>query len=463
VAYAGDHGGRAMSGAAGRPRLGYAVAAVALAGFLFGFDTAVISGITDALRRVCQLSPDDLGRTVSSALWGTLVGAVAGGVLGQRLGSRTGLRLTALFYVLSGIGCALAPGWEWLIGFRVMAGLAVGVSSVLAPVYLAEIAPAARRGRLVGVFQLNIVLGILFAYVSNAGVGALVADPDLQWRWKLGATAVPALVFLATMFVVPESPRWLRARGRDAEAGLAATALYGHADHEERSEVLAADSARITPARLWREAKRPILLAVSLAAVNQMTGINAILYYLNDIFAAAGFGRLSADLQSIAIGLTNLVFTFLGMAVIDRLGRRPLLIGGALAMAAMMGVAALVMMGHLPKSLLLGVLVLFIASFATTQGAVIWVYLSEIFPTRFRSAGQGIGAGAIWLFDALVAQIFPVLSARSASLPFLIFMGAMLVQFVLVLVAFPETKGVRLEDMEAHIGGGGRIKSKARA
>ena len=439
-----------------RPRLGYAVAAVALAGFLFGFDTAVVSGITDALRRVYRLSPDALGTTVGSALWGTLVGAVAGGVLGQRLGSRAGLRLTAVFYVLSGVGSALAPGWGWLIAFRVMAGLAVGVSSVLAPVYLAEIAPAARRGRLVGVFQLMIVLGILFAYVSNAGVGALVADPDLQWRWKLGATAVPALVFLATMFAVPESPRWLRARGRDAEAGHAAARLYGHADREERSEPVAADPARVTLARLWREAKRPILLAISLAALNQMTGINAILYYLGDIFAAAGFGRLSADLQSIAIGLTNALFTLAGMALIDRVGRRPLLVGGALAMAAMMGVAALVMMGALPKSLLLGVLVVFIASFATTQGAVIWVYLSEIFPTRFRAAGQGIGAGAIWLFDALVAQVFPVLSARSASLPFLLFMGAMLVQFGLVWVAFPETKGVALEDMEARIAGGAR-------
>ena len=337
-----------------------------------------------------------------------------------------------------------------------MAGLAVGVSSVLAPVYLAEIAPAARRGRLVAAFQLNIVLGILFAYVSNASVGALITDADLQWRWKLGATALPAIIFLATMFVVPESPRWLRLRGRDAEAHRAAEQLYGSADQEEVSDDTADDPTRITPARLWREAKKPIMLAISLAALNQMTGINAILYYINDIFAAAGFGRLSADLQSIVIGTTNLLFTFVGMAVIDKLGRRPLLLGGALAMAAMMGTAALVMMGLLPKALLLGVLVIFIASFATTQGAVIWVYLSEIFPTRFRAAGQGIGAGAIWLFDALVAQIFPVLSAHSTSLPFVIFMGAMLLQFVLVWFAFPETKGVALEDMEARIGGSAR-------
>ena len=428
-----------------------AVAAAAIAGLLFGFDTVVIAGVTSALTRLYGLSPGWLGFTVSAALWGTLAGAALGASFGGRIGSRDGLRIAALFYVVSGIGCALAWSWAALVVFRILCGVAIGASSVLAPVYLAEIAPAKRRGLLVGMFQVNIVVGIVVAYVSNYLIGTLGLGVD-EWRWKLGVTAVPAIVFFLMMLPVPHSPRWLASKGRGDEARAAHAAL--HADREPIEDIFVADPAGRSPVKLgelWRNAKRPILLAAGLGALNQLTGINAILYYLNDIFAAAGFGRVSSDMQSIAIGLTNLIFTLIAMAVIDRLGRRAMLLIGSVGMAAMLGVAALVMFGQLPQIWLLGVLVLFMAAFAFSQGAVIWVYISEIFPTRYRSAGQGIGSGTIWLFDALVAQLYPIAAAQSKGAPFVFFMGIMIVQGFVVWKFYPETKGASLEELGARM------------
>ena len=428
-----------------------AVAAAAIAGLLFGFDTVVISGVTGALTRLYGLSPGWLGFTVSAALWGTLGGAALGALFGARIGSRDGLRIAALFYVISGVGCALAWSWAALVVFRILCGVAIGASSVLAPVYLAEIAPARQRGLLVGMFQVNIVVGIVAAYVSNYLVGTLELGAD-EWRWKLGVTAVPAIVFFLMMLPVPNSPRWLASKGRVDEARRAHTAL--HAEREPVDDIFVFDpggKSSVSLAELWRNAKRPILLAAGLGALNQLTGINAILYYLNDIFAAAGFGRVSSDVQSIAIGLTNLTFTLIAMAVIDRLGRRAMLLIGSVGMATMLGVAALVMFGQLPQTWLLGVLVLFMASFAFSQGAVIWVYISEIFPTRYRSAGQGIGSGTIWLFDALVAQLYPIAAAQSKGAPFVFFMAVMVLQGFLVWRFFPETKGVSLEELGARM------------
>ena len=423
-----------------------AVGAVALAGLLFGFDTAVISGVTAALRDTYALDPAQIGWTVSSALWGTLVGAGVAGLYGDRVGARFGLRLSAAFYIASGLGCAFAPDWATLLAARVLCGVAIGASSVLAPIYLAEIAPAAQRGRLVGMFQVNIVVGIVVAYASNLAVGAAQLGAD-EWRWKLGLTTLPAVLFFVMLLRVPNSPRWLAARGRSEEARAAFAAL---GSTETPQPTVAAPRASL--AEIWRTARTPVLLVITLAAFNQLTGINAILYYLTDIFAAAGFGKLSADLQSIAVGLTNLTFTLIAMTVIDRLGRRRMLLIGSVGMAAALGVAAGVMYDALPKAWLLGVLIVFIAFFAFSQGAVIWVYLSEVFPTRVRAAGQAIGAGTIWLFDALVAQIYPVIAAQSKGLPFVIFLGVMVVQGVVVWRFFPETKGASLEEVERRLG-----------
>jgi sugar porter (SP) family MFS transporter len=442
----------AMGNAKNHRGLFFAVGTVALAGLLFGFDTAVIAGVTESLRAVYELSPASLGLTVSSALWGTLLGAALGGAVGDRAGSRFGLRIAAALYVVSGLGCGLAWSWGVLIAFRILAGIAIGVSSVLAPVYLAEIAPAARRGAIVGSFQINIVVGILAAYVSNAAVGALVDDPALAWRWKLGLTALPAILFQAALIFVPDSPRWLILRGRTQAAARAEQLLYGADATVEIPDVIPVERAVLSFASLWQEAKKPILLAITLGALNQLTGVNAILYYLNDIFAAAGYGRVSADVQAISVGLANLVFTLVGMLLIDRLGRRKMLIAGGMAMAMMLALAAAVMLGILPQTLLLAVLVVFIGAFAMSQGAVIWVYLSEIFPTRYRSAGQGIGSGTVWLFDALVAGIFPVAAALAPAAPFFFFMGCMVAQALLVRLYFPETKGATLEQIEVRMG-----------
>ncbi|RZM34021.1 MAG: MFS transporter, partial [Sphingomonas sp.] len=320
-------------------------------------------------------------------------------------------------------------------------------SSVLAPIYLAEIAPAARRGAIVGGFQVSIVIGILLAYVCNAAVDAAMTDPAIAWRWTLGCTALPAAIFQFLMIRVPDSPRWLIVRGRSDEAAAASLSLYGNAPIRE-DIVPAATGSKVSLASLWTEARRPMILAILIGALNQLTGINAILYYLNDIFAAAGFAQVSANLQAIAVGVANLVFTIVGMMLIDRVGRRPLLLVGGAAMAVLLTVATAIMLGILPKYLMVGVLVCFIAAFATSQGAVIWVYMSEIFPARFRAAGQALGAGTVWLFDAIVSAVFPIAAAMSPAIPFAFFAVCMVVQCILVFRLFPETKEASLEEIE---------------
>lgn len=433
--------------------LGRAVAVAALAGLLFGFDTAVIAGTTADLRRVFDLSPGGLGVTVSIALWGTLLGALTAGRLGGRLGARDTLKATGLLYLASSLGCAFAPDWPVFALARFVGGVGIGASSVLAPVYISEIAPARRRGALVGAFQLAIVTGILLAYASNAGLGLAGLGAD-AWRWKLGVAALPAAGFLLLLRAIPQSPRWLLARGREDEARAALSALSpGDAPAElARLRAAAVDEAQMAGARLgWREHRRPILLAVGLAAFNQLAGINAILYYLNDIFAAAGYGRVSADGQAVAIGLTNLVFTALAMTVIDRLGRKALLLTGSVGMAACLSLAALVLSGRAPAGLLLWGLVAYIGCFAFSQGAVIWVYISEVFPSRVRAQGQSLGAATHWLMNALISAAFPFVAARSHGGPFWVFAALMVVQFVVVLTAFPETKGVDLETLQARL------------
>lgn len=433
------------------------VAAASLAGLLFGFDTAVIAGVIGDLRALFSLSPLALGFTVSAALWGTLVGAMFAGIPGDRYGSRDSLRVLAVLYVVSGLGCALAMSWESFVVFRFIAGLAIGGSSVLAPVYISELAPPQKRGALVGLFQLNIVAGILIAYLSNSLIGSWDLS-GAAWRWKLGATVLPSLLFLALLLGIPPSARWLAARGRVDEARRVLDQM-GTPNSEaellsiQRSIEKPSDGER---AKLsWRLHRKPILLAIAIAAFNQFAGINAILYYANDIFAAAGYSSLSSDLQTVAIGATNLLFTILALLVIDRVGRKKLLLIGAVGMCVCLSIAAVVMAGRLPETLLIFVLVGFIAFFAFSQGAVIWVYISEIFPTPVRARGQSLGSSTHWLLNALISASFPVVAAYSKSAPFAFFAVMMGVQFFVVWAFFPETKRVSLEEMSGRIATGG--------
>ena len=422
-----------------------AVGAAALAGILFGFDTAVISGVATPMADALGLDETGKGAAVSAALWGTLVAAVASGPPGDRYGARAMLRLVAVLFIVSAVGCALAPDlWSFVL-FRFVGGLAIGGASVLAPIYIAEISPAARRGAMVGMFQVSIVVGILLAYLSNAAVAARLAAPD-AWRWKLAVMAVPGAVFLLAMLVLPPSPRWLAARGRVKEAEDAARKL----DLGEWSAFAASTTERT--ALSWTRHRKPILLALAVASFNQLSGINAILYYLNDIFAAAGFDQSAADLQAVAIGVTNLLATLAAMAVIDRVGRRTLLLIGSVGCAAALAGVALVYSTTGAEWLLLPLLVLFIASFAFSQGAVIWVFLSEIFPTEVRARGQALGSATHWIWAAVLSFGFPVVAQRyDQALPFWLFAAAMIVQFFVVWRFFPETKGVALENMDAAI------------
>ena len=425
----------------------------ALAGLMFGFDTAVIAGATSGLTATYHLTPAGLGFTVSAALWGTLAGAMIAGWPGDRYGARFCLRVIAVLYVVSGVGCLVAWSWPALICFRIAAGLAIGASSVVAPVYIAEVAPPERRGLMVGAFQFNIVLGILVAYLSNYLVGSVALGPD-EWRWKFAVTAAPAVLLFAMMFTIPQSPRWLALKGRIAEA-RAVLDRIGVADSAGAVETYARGSGNAgAPAMKlsWTEYRKPIVLAFGIAAFNQLSGINAILYYLNDIFAAAGFSKVSADIQSIIIGATNLTFTALALLVIDRFGRRRLLLVGSIGLiVALTGTAAIMFTGQ-GRGLLLWMLVGFVGSFAFSQGAVIWVYISEVFPTEVRARGQSLGASTHWAIDALIAGGFPVIAAVSKGAPFVFFAAMMVVQFIVVLMVFPETKRFALEDIGRAVG-----------
>lgn len=423
--------------------------AAALAGLLFGFDTAVVSGVTAPITHAFALSPTGTGIAVSAALVGTLIAALGAGIPGDRYGARAVLRWVGIAFILSALGCALAWDLASFVAFRFIGGLAIGGASVLAPVFIAEISPASRRGALVGLFQLSIVSGILAAYCSNAVVAALLDDSS-GWRWKLGVMIVPGLIFLVAMFTIPQSPRWLAARGRESEA-LDIAARIGLTDWT----LTAPDAEAAVEERLsWTLHRKPILLAVAVASFNQLTGINAILYYLNDIFAAAGFSQVSGDVQAVSIGAANLLATLLAMTLIDRVGRRTLLlIGAAGTSVALAGVAG-VYSGSGREALLLPLLVLFIGFFAVSQGAVIWVYLSEIFPTRVRARGQALGSATHWIWAAVLSFGFPIVARDvDRSLPFWFFAAATLLQLVIVWRFFPETKGIRLERMEEALRG----------
>ncbi len=424
----------------------------ALGGLLFGFDTAVIAGTTHGLTQAFALTPSSLGLTVSIALWGTIVGAMTASIPGDRLGRRTSLKLMALFYLVSSLGCAFAWSWTSLVVFRFIGGLGIGGSSVLAPMYIAEVAPADERGRLVGSFQISIVVGILVAYLSNYVV-ALNHLGALDWRWKFGIPAVPAALFLILLFRILPSPRWLVTRGRTDEARRVLE-LVGEERPDEAVREIAGSLNRERPQdRLFAWKYRfPIFLAVSIAIFNQFSGINAILYYLNDIFARAGFSAVSGDLQAVAIGATNLIFTLIAMSVIDRLGRKTLLLVGSVGTAACLAGVSFVFFTAQHETWLLWLLIGFIAFFAFSQGAVIWVYLSEVFPTQVRAKGQSLGSFTHWVMNALISFEFPRLAAASGAYPFVFFTAMMVLQFFVVLFVYPETKNVSLEAMQQKLG-----------
>ena len=431
-----------------------ATASGALGGLLFGFDTVVIAGAIDAIVRLYHLSSGDKGFTVAIGLVGTVIGALGAGVVGQRLGGRETLRMTAVLYVISAIGCGLANGWVAFLIFRFIGGLGIGASSVLGPVYIAELAPAKWRGRLVAAFQFNVVLGILVAYTSNYGIRLLHLGAA-EWRWQVGVAAIPAIAFLILLFGIPRSPRFSASKNQIDEA-LSVLKLMGDPDPEaELADIRAAiaqeNASAHEPVFRWKY-RYPLFLAISIGAFNQLAGINAILYYLNDMFTAAGFSQVSGDQQAIAIGATNLIFTMIGMSVIDKIGRKTLLLIGAAGTASCLAGVAWLFASNSHPGALVWLLVAYIAFFAVSQGAVIWVYIGEVFPTLVRSKGQGVGSASHWFMNAIIAQGFPVVvHSMSTAAPFTFFAAMTVLQFAVVLFFYPETKGQTLEALQRRL------------
>jgi MFS transporter, SP family, arabinose:H+ symporter len=434
--------------------LAKAAAVGALGGLLFGFDTAVIAGTIQALTTVYSLSPILKGVTVFIALAGTVLGAMATGVPGQKYGGRETLRFLAVCYVVSALGCAFAWNWHVLLLARFIGGIGIGGSSVLGPVYIAELAPAKMRGRLVGMFQINIVIGILLAYLSNFIIASLNLGA-LEWRWQFGVATLPAMLFLILLFGIPPSSRWLVTQKRVDEARGVLQSMGAEDPEGELREIVESthidQSQTSEPLFQWKY-RLPIFLAITIGMFNQLSGINAIIYYLNDIFTAAGYSRLSGSLQAVAIGSMNLLATLLGMALIDKLGRKTLLLVGAVGTALCLFGVAGVFYTNSHHTMLLWLLIGYITFFAISQGAVIWVYISEVFPTRVRAKGQSLGSSSHWVMNALIALVFPLVAKTSGGAPFLLFGAMMVLQFFVVLFAYPETKGISLEQLQHKLG-----------
>ncbi len=423
---------------------------VALGGFLFGFDTAVISGAEQEIQTLWGLSDGLHGFAVAIALYGTVVGALLGGIPSDRFGRRATLFGIGVLYLVSALGSALAPEVVSFMAFRFLGGLGVGASSVAAPMYISEIAPAGQRGRLVALFQFNIVLGILVAYVSNY----LLGTAGLDWRWMMGVEAVPAALYVALVLRVPRSPRWLVvARGLVDEARTVLSRI-GHAPAEidrymtdiEGSIVLEKPGER---AGLFSPPfRRPVMLAVLFAFFNQLSGINAIIYYAPRIFEMTGLGGSAALLSSAGVGLVNLVFTMLGLLVIDRFGRRSLMLVGSVGLIAALGTVAWAFSTE-TFGLVPALLFVYIAFFALSQGAVIWVFISEIFPNQVRASGQSLGSFTHWILAAVVANVFPLIAGRFGGGPvFAVFCVMMVFQLLFVWFVMPETKNTSLEALE---------------
>jgi len=428
----------------------------ALGSFLFGFDTVVVSGANEPLQQLFHLSKFWLGFTVSSALFGTMAGSLLVGRPADWWGRRLVLAVLAVLFLASAGGCALARDWPALLLFRLIGGLAVGGASVVCPMYITEIAPPARRGLLVAVSQLNIVVGILAAYLSNYLVALVLGaeHPD-SWRWMFGVMVLPALAFLATVLFIPESPRWLgkQNRWKEAEAVLR---RFGHAEPaREAAEIqqsLSAEAAGVRQRLFQRQFLKPLLLACMIGAFNQLDGINAVLYYAPTIFSMAGAGKTSALMQSVILGLTNLVMTLVAMALIDRVGRKALLLAGSVTFVMSHGLAAWVFETHAHGWVVIAAMMGIVGSHAYSQGAVVWVIINELLPNAVRASGSAVVCFLIWVLCAGVSWSFPVVAAKSGAYVFGFFALMMVLQFALVLRYLPETKGVSLEELQKRLG-----------
>ncbi|AQT68930.1 D-xylose transporter [Anaerohalosphaera lusitana] len=452
----------------------------ALGGLLFGFDTAVISGTVDHLEKVFQVEGFWLGFTVASALIGTIFGAMFAGNPADRFGRRNTLFILALLYFVSALGSAFAWNWWSFIIFRFIGGLGVGGSSVVAPMYIAEISPAKLRGRLVAVVQFNIVLGILLAFLSNYIVAALVADA-VEWRWMFGVEAVPAAAYFFLLFGNPLSPRWLVGQGKSDKARGVLESIgvdEGKSTEDELRDIqvsLERENMQEKEGFLtfkWEQGMNPkyaipVMLAVLIAMFNQLSGINAVLYYAPNVFKLAGADRNASLLSSVGLGLTNLIFTMLAMLVIDRFGRKKLMLVGSIGYIISLAAVAVTfhMNGNFSAAaetatgvttssvIVLVSLAVFIASHAFGQGAVIWVFISEIFPNKVRAKGQSLGALTHWIMAAVISWTFPMFAdTLGGTATFSFYGGMMVLQLLWVLFIMPETKDVPLEQIEQKLG-----------
>jgi sugar porter (SP) family MFS transporter len=430
----------------------------ALGGFLFGFETVVISGAEQTLEKLWQLNTLTQGITVAASIFGTVVGSIFAGTPARIYGRKKTLQFISIFFIVAALGCAFVTAWAGFIAFRILGGLAVGASSVIAPMYISEISPAALRGRLAGSFQVNIVAGIMVAYLTNYLFTHLqLAD---AWRWMLGVMVIPSILFSILLFAIPESPRWLILNNNEAAALPILTRLG-------ETNLTAAVSTIRESVREHRESLlqmryiKPILYAMLLAMFNQLSGINAILYYAPRIFEMAGFDKTQAFSQPIYIGIANLVFTLLAMTLIDKFGRKTLLIIGSVGMILFLALTA----GAFPteqvaghgagNSNLLYYLIGFIAFFAFSQGAVIWVFISEIFPNSVRSQGGSLGSGTHWVMAAIITSIFPTIvegNKTGGRNSFIFFAVMMLLHLIFIWRVMPETKGRTLEEIQKDLG-----------
>ena len=428
---------------------------VALGGFLFGFDTAVISGAEKSIQVHWNLDEVQHGITMAIALLGTVVGALLGAYPSDRFGRKRTLFMIAILYFFSALGTALAHDWFIFILFRFFGGIGVGISSVTAPIYISEISPANKRGRLVGLFQFNVVLGILVSYLSNYLIGQGGGD---SWRWMLGVQAVPALLFYILIHFVPESPRWLLLYRKNRDMAIQVLKKINPMNYMDELETILAsvknDSANKVNASLFdRKYRFPVMLAMLFAVFNQVSGINAIIYYAPRVFEMAGLGAQSSLLSTVGIGLVNFSFTLIAINVIDKVGRRKLMLIGSFGLIAALGLVSHSFYSANPNGLAVtAYLMIYIAFFAFSQGAVIWVFISEIFPNEVRAKGQTLGSLTHWVMAAVITFFFPMLSEwAGGGTTFLIFAGFMILQLIFVWKIMPETKGKSLEQISGRM------------
>ena len=422
-----------------------------LAGFLFGFDTVVISGAEQTIQKLWGLNATMHGLAISMALWGTVIGSLVGGWPTEKLGRRKTLLFIGVLYFVSAVGSAYAPEVYSFMIARFIGGIGVGISTVAAPLYISEIAPAKDRGKLAGMFQFNIVFGILIAFLSNA---LLANSGDSAWRWMLGVEAIPALIYSVLCFGLPESPRWLITNGNNRAGGIEVFRRIMPAASDVEltalADQVAASTTQVEHAEKFftNRLRKPITLAFLIAFFNQLSGINAVLYFAPRIFKMTGLEENAALLQSVGIGVTNLIFTFVGLWLIDRLGRRTLLVIGSFGYIGSLGLCAWAFNTENFR-IVPACIFAFIAAHAVGQGAVIWVFISEIFPNRDRAAGQSFGCSVHWVFAALLTLFFPTMVEWfSPAIVFGFFTFMMVLQLVWVCLMVPETKGVPLEELQ---------------